>query len=87
MKGIGILYMIPIPISEGNLDTVLRSTIELIHNLQFFVAENARTARRFISSTKPPYALQDVSVLELDKQILSILKIYFCLYWKEKISV
>lgn len=59
--------MIPIPISEGNLDTVLPSTIELIHNLRFFVGENARTTRRFISSTKPPYALQDVSVLELDK--------------------
>jgi 16S rRNA (cytidine1402-2'-O)-methyltransferase len=67
MKGKGILYMIPIPISEGSLETVLPSTVELIHNLRYFVAENARTARRFISSTRPPYALQDVSVLELDK--------------------
>ncbi len=59
--------MIPIPISEGNLETILPATVRLIHQLQFFVAENARTARRFISSTNPPYALQDVQVLELDK--------------------
>ena len=59
--------MIPISISEGNLDTLLPSTIQLIHKLRFFVAENARTARRFISSTNPPYALKDISVLQLDK--------------------
>ncbi len=59
--------MIPIPIADGNLDTILPSTIRVIHSLRFFVAENARTARRFISSTKPPYALPEVSVLELDK--------------------
>jgi len=67
MEDKGILYMIPIPISEGNLDTLLPSIVRLIHNLRFFVTENARTARRFISSTNPPYALQDVSVLQLDK--------------------
>lgn len=67
MKEHGILYMIPIPISEGNLNTVLPASIELIHRLRYFVAENARTTRRFISSTKPPYALQEVSVLEMDK--------------------
>ena len=67
MKDTGILYMIPIPISDGNLGTVLPATVELIHTLRYFVTENARTARRFISSTKPPYALQEISVLELDK--------------------
>jgi 16S rRNA (cytidine1402-2'-O)-methyltransferase len=67
MEGKGTLYMIPIPIAEGKLDTILPATVHLIHNLQYFVAENARTARRFISSTKPPYALQDVNVMELDK--------------------
>ena len=63
----GILYLIPIPIAEGKLDTILPSTVTIIHNLKYFVAENARTARRFISSTRPPYALQDVDVKELNK--------------------
>lgn len=66
--------MIPIPIAEGRLDTVLPSTIAQIHKLEFFVTENARTARRFISSTKPPYAIQDISVLELDKHKPSALE-------------
>jgi 16S rRNA (cytidine1402-2'-O)-methyltransferase len=67
MERKGKLYMIPIPISEGALDTVLPTTISLIHSLRFFVAENARTARRFISSTSPPFALQEVSLMQLDK--------------------
>jgi 16S rRNA (cytidine1402-2'-O)-methyltransferase len=67
MKGNGKLYMIPIPIADDKLNTILPSTLDVIHSLHHFVTENARTARRFISSTKPPYALQEVSVLELDK--------------------
>jgi len=49
--------------------------------LDTFVVERARTARRFISLTKPPYAISDLNILELDKEseqisqeLLSVLK-------------
>lgn len=40
----------------------------IIHSLNNFVVERARTARRFISQTKPPYSISDLTILELDKQ-------------------
>jgi len=64
---VGSLYLIPIPISEGKANTLPDEVIQKIHSLRYFVAENARTARRFISSTNPPYALPDVSVEQFGK--------------------
>lgn len=66
----GTLYLIPLPIADGALHTILPSVIERIHDLDHFVAENARTARRFISSTKPPYRLEEVEVREIPKHDL-----------------
>lgn len=67
MSDKGTLYLIPVPISDGHLETITSHVVEHIHRLRFFAAENARTARRFISSTKPPYALQDIEVISFGK--------------------
>ena len=67
MSDKGTLYLIPVPISDGHLETITSHVVDHIHRLRFFAAENARTARRFISSTKPPYALQDVEVISFGK--------------------
>ena len=63
----GTLYLIPIPIAEEANGTIPTETIEVIHSLRHFTVENARTARRFISSTKPPYQLPEVTVNEIPK--------------------
>jgi 16S rRNA (cytidine1402-2'-O)-methyltransferase len=63
----GTLYLIPIPIAESALDTIAPETIRIIHSLDHFAVENARTARRFISATNPPYRLPDVVVHEIPK--------------------
>ena len=62
----GVLYCIPVPIS-GVVETIPVQTISIIHQLRHFVVENARTARRFISSTKPPYKIDELVIVEIDK--------------------
>ena len=62
------LYIIPCPITEEDpIRTLPISTIEVIHQLKHFVAERAKTARRFIKLTEPPYAISEINVEEMDK--------------------
>jgi len=61
------LYLIPTPIIENGLSSLPEDTIKVIHSTNNFIVENARTARRFIKTTDPPYAIQDLNILELDK--------------------
>lgn len=45
----GKIFLFPVPLSEGNLDSVLPArNIELIKNIKVFVVENIRSARRFL---------------------------------------
>lgn len=63
-----ILYVIPCPIADDDSNlTLAAQTIQVIHKTHHFVAERAKTARRFIKTTIPPYALQEIEVEELDK--------------------
>ncbi len=61
------LYIIPCPIAEGQIGTIPVTTIKAIHSVKHFVAERAKTARRFIKLTDPPYAIQETQVEEMDK--------------------
>ena len=40
----------------------------MIHGLKHFVVERARTARRFIKSTNPPYRIEELTIIEIDKK-------------------
>lgn len=62
------IYLIPTIISEGELSTLPIATIQIIHSLKVFVVERARTARRFIKETKPPYNIEELTIVELDKR-------------------
>jgi len=62
------LYLIPTTISEQRTDTIPQSTISVIHSTNCFIVERLRTARRFISSTHPPYKINDLHLIELDKR-------------------
>lgn len=63
----GQLILIPTPIGDNGLSTMLPETINVIHRLRTFIVENARTARRFISRTRPPYKISDLDIRQLDK--------------------
>lgn len=60
--------MIPTIISEDLIKTIPDSTITVIHKLRCFVVERARTARRYIKLTKPPYPIQELKIIEIDKK-------------------
>lgn len=60
--------MIPTIISEDLIKTIPESTVSVIHGLRHFVVERARTARRYLKLTQPPYAIQDLTIIEIDKK-------------------
>jgi 16S rRNA (cytidine1402-2'-O)-methyltransferase len=49
---IGKLYLIPIPIAEETLFVIPRQVIETLKPLTYFLVEDIRTARRYLSSLK-----------------------------------
>lgn len=61
------LYLIPIPLFPGALQTLSPQVIEVVQRTQHFVVENARTARRFIKLTNPLHAIDTLNITELDK--------------------
>lgn len=63
----GKLYLIPTPLHEAALHTIPPYVVEVLHRLDYFIAERAKTARHFIKATKPPRPLQVLTVYELGK--------------------
>lgn len=64
----GHIYLIPTVISENTLSHIPSETIKCIHETSHYVVERARTARRFIKTTKPPYQISDLLVIEIDEK-------------------
>jgi 16S rRNA (cytidine1402-2'-O)-methyltransferase len=65
----GKLYLIPTPLVEpfeDNLHTIPAYVIDIIHGLDTFIAERAKTARHFIKATKQPIPQANLTVFELD---------------------
>lgn len=61
----GKLYLIPVPIAEGTAEQVIPpATLHALAQLDYFLAENIRTARRFISSLK---VRADIQKLRFEK--------------------
>ncbi len=65
----GKLYLIPTPLAAnalmGSLPPLL---IEIICNTQYFLAENLRTSRRFISSLNKGISIESLHFSQLDKK-------------------
>ncbi len=61
----GKLYLISVPIAEGTAEQVIPpATLHALAQLDYFLAENIRTARRFISSLK---VRADIQKLRFEK--------------------
>lgn len=67
MEKKGTLYLIPTPLGEDGLTALPSEVIEQMHRLDFFIAERAKTARRFIKSTAPTRPISVLSFFELNK--------------------
>ncbi len=62
----GKLYLIPTPITEGEkgLETIPACNMRILQGLDYFIVENVRTARRFISSCKLGMVINDLTFVE-----------------------
>ncbi len=63
----GKLYLIPTPLGEGVNTTLPVYLIDVLHQLDFFIVEKAKTARHFIKSTGHPKPLPSLDMLELNE--------------------
>ncbi|MCB0633826.1 MAG: SAM-dependent methyltransferase [Saprospiraceae bacterium] len=64
----GKLYLIPAPLGEGAVHTLPAYTIDVLHSLNYFIAERAKTARHFIKDTQPVKAFSELHFSELNKR-------------------
>lgn len=64
----GKLYLIPAPLGEGVAHTLPAYVIEILHGLNYFIAERAKTARHFIKETEPVKAFSELHFSELNKR-------------------
>lgn len=62
------LFLIPTFISENQLDSIAPRTIRVIHSTKHYIVERARTARRFIKQTHPPYEISELEIIEFSKE-------------------
>lgn len=67
MKEKGKLYLLPAPLGEEGLEAVPSTVVARIHQLRYFIAEKAKTARHYIKSTHPPYAISELTIFERNK--------------------
>jgi len=63
----GTLYLIPVPIASDALHTLAPEVVTVLHTTAHFIVESARTARRFIKTTQPPYQIDSLHIVELNK--------------------
>lgn len=64
---LGRLFLIPCPLGEEGLHTIPTYVVQQLHQLDHFVVERAKTARRFIKSTNPERPISALQIVELDK--------------------
>lgn len=64
----GTLYFTPVTLGDDNVTKVIpKDVIDIIHSLDEFVVENEKTARHFLSHTKHPTPIREITLKTLDK--------------------
>lgn len=63
----GTLYLVPVPLHEGGVDSIPEGTKAVLAGLRVLIAERAKTARHWLKALCPQVALPEVTVFELDK--------------------
>lgn len=62
------LYLIPVPLSEGELDAVLPArNIAIVREIKHFIVENVRTARRFLKKCDRNIDIDSLTFYELNR--------------------
>lgn len=64
----GRLFLIPTVIALEANDTIPKQVLEIFQEIDVFLVENVRTARRYISSLKLGLTIEELSFIVLDKK-------------------
>ena len=64
----GALYLIPIPIAENTNSTISNHVKDAIKNIRHFLAENPKTARRFLKLIDQDLKIESMHIETLDKR-------------------
>jgi 16S rRNA (cytidine1402-2'-O)-methyltransferase len=67
-KAFGKIYMLPCPISEGNpYDVLPEANRAVMASIDYFIVENVRTARRFLSAAKIGRPIEELEFAECNE--------------------
>ncbi|MBO7282836.1 MAG: SAM-dependent methyltransferase [Alistipes sp.] len=69
----GIIYMIPCPISDERAvwDVLPQANLEVMNSLDYFIVENVRSARRFLSKAGVERRIEELEFVELNEHTRS----------------
>ncbi len=69
----GKIYMLPCPISEGNpYDVLPEANRAVMGRLDYFIVENVRTARRFLSAAKIGRPIEELEFAECNEHTTAL---------------
>jgi 16S rRNA (cytidine1402-2'-O)-methyltransferase len=69
----GKIYMLPCPISEGNpYDVLPEANRAVMGELDYFIVENVRTARRFLSAAKIGRPIEELEFAECNEHTTAL---------------
>lgn len=68
----GKLYLLPTPIDEHGLESIPAEAIRILHSLDHFIVERARTSRRYISSTRPGKPIESLLIEEMPEDVTNM---------------
>lgn len=64
----GVLHLFPCPIAEDDLRSIPEYVKDQIRKVDFFIAERAKTARRYLKQIDHPLSFDEITIFELDKK-------------------
>ena len=69
----GIIYMIPCPISDERAvwDVLPQANLDVMNSLDYFIVENVRSARRFLSKAGVERRIEELEFVELNEHTRS----------------
>lgn len=63
-----VFYLLPTPLKPNGWDTIPDYAIQMYHKLDYFIAENPKTARRFLNQIQHPLPQNEIVVEKYDKK-------------------
>ena len=65
----GRLFLLPSPIDDQGIESMPAEAIRILHSLDYFIVERARTSRRYISLTRPSRPIDELRIEEMPEDM------------------